>query len=277
MSPPVAWALRYAAIGWPVVPQRRSHKAPLTPHAALDATMDEGTIRAWWRRWPSANVAICCRSLLVVDFDRRHGGDAKLAELVSHYGPLPETPRDESGSGPGSGHFFFRRPAFETKGAIAPGVEIIAGNRLVTVEPSIHASGGRYRWIVPPSFPLAEVPPWLAAFAQRPLPAAPVRYPDENTRERRIERARRYAARMDPAISGSEGSRATIRAASLVCNGFDLDVDDALDVLSDWNASCAPPWSESELRRKVEQAARYGRIPRGALLGNRPAETRAAE
>jgi Bifunctional DNA primase/polymerase, N-terminal len=63
-------ALHTAAAGWPVLPcypdnpdcptpgKCRECKAPLTPHGVLDATTDPATIRAWWRRWPTANVAI---------------------------------------------------------------------------------------------------------------------------------------------------------------------------------------------------------------------------
>lgn len=57
-------ALRYASCGWPVLPCRPDgtpepdHKAPLTAHGFKDATTDRALIRAWWRRWPTANVAI---------------------------------------------------------------------------------------------------------------------------------------------------------------------------------------------------------------------------
>ena len=60
----LAAALRYAATGWPVFPCTPDgtpvpdHKAPLTPHGFKDATTDSARIRAWWRRWPDANVAI---------------------------------------------------------------------------------------------------------------------------------------------------------------------------------------------------------------------------
>lgn len=59
-----AAALRYAAAGWPVFPcapdgtPEPDHKAPLTAHGFKDATTDPDRVRAWWRRWPDANVAI---------------------------------------------------------------------------------------------------------------------------------------------------------------------------------------------------------------------------
>jgi hypothetical protein len=63
-------ALRYAAAGWPVFPCRpdnprcphvekcRVCKTPLTGHGFQDATTDPAVIRAWWARWPGANVGI---------------------------------------------------------------------------------------------------------------------------------------------------------------------------------------------------------------------------
>ena len=48
--------------------------------------------------------------------------------------------------------------------------------------------------------------------------------------------------------------------------GFALDEDQALHVLSEWNARCDPPWSPAELLEKLHRAARYGREPVGGLL-----------
>jgi hypothetical protein len=54
----LAAALRYAAAGWPVFPCRPGSKKPLTRRGFTDATTDPAVIRAWWARWPDANVAI---------------------------------------------------------------------------------------------------------------------------------------------------------------------------------------------------------------------------
>lgn len=51
-------ALRYAAAGWPAFPCRPGSKEPLTRHGFKDASTDPAVIRAWWTRWPDANVAI---------------------------------------------------------------------------------------------------------------------------------------------------------------------------------------------------------------------------
>jgi hypothetical protein len=88
----LAAALRYAAAGWPVFPTRpddpacanpKCHecKAPLTLHGFEDATAEPGTIGAWWRRWPRANVAIATGAPGpdVLDVDVKPDGDGWAA------------------------------------------------------------------------------------------------------------------------------------------------------------------------------------------------------
>lgn len=83
------------------------------------------------------------------------------------------------------------------------------------------------------------------------------------------ERARRYIAAIPPAVAGQHGDTATFRVCCRLVRGFDLEEDDALAVLADWNDACDPPWSEPDLRAKLQAARRYGREPVGGLLGER--------
>jgi Bifunctional DNA primase/polymerase, N-terminal len=70
-------ALDYAGRGWPVFPCLAGRKEPLTAHGKDDATTDAATIRAWWTRWPSANVAIRTGAPAadVLDIDVRENGN----------------------------------------------------------------------------------------------------------------------------------------------------------------------------------------------------------
>jgi hypothetical protein len=90
--------------------------------------------------------------------------------------------------------------------------------------------------------------------------------PRLNTKPDVIERARRYLAAIPPAIMGRHGDAATFRACCRLVRGFNLGDDDALFILNEWNARCEPPWSEDELRKKIQAARRYGREPVGGLL-----------
>lgn len=82
----------------------------------------------------------------------------------------------------------------------------------------------------------------------------------------RVERARAFLDRADPAIAGQHGDQQTFRLCCRVVRGFALSDEEAVNVLSDWNARCVPPWSEPELHQKVANARRYGREPQGGLL-----------
>lgn len=110
-----------------------------------------------------------------------------------------------------------------------------------------------------------------AALAAVPPPAAPGAPPRSGPRPVAsgvdpYDRAKAYLAKCSGAVSGSGGHNQTFIIASRLVRGFALSTDDAYALLCDWNQRCSPPWSERELRRKVEQAARQGRMVEGDLL-----------
>ena len=84
----------------------------------------------------------------------------------------------------------------------------------------------------------------------------------------RLSRPRAYVAKLPPGISGSNGHGATFYAACILVQGFALDEEDALCLLREYNARCAPPWTERELLHKIKDAARKAdpSRPRGYLL-----------
>jgi Bifunctional DNA primase/polymerase, N-terminal len=112
------------ATGWPVFPIRPDNpacpaiadpdlrcecKAPLTEHGFKDATTDPAVIRAWWRRWPDANLAVATGApgpdVLDVDVTRGGSGWAALsrlkrAGLLTGARMLVRTPR-------GGAHIYF--------------------------------------------------------------------------------------------------------------------------------------------------------------------------
>lgn len=80
-----------------------------------------------------------------------------------------------------------------------------------------------------------------------------------------IERARAYLARMPVSVQGQGGSTAAFNAALALVKGFNLPESEAMPLLSEWNAQCLPPWSESDLRHKLKSAAASNK-PCGYLL-----------
>ena len=112
-------ALAYAAAGWPVVPLHVADpvrgcscrtgkgcghpgKHPRTRHGVNDAARDPKQIRAWWEKWPDANIggATGARSgFIVVDEDPRNGSAESVSQLETRYGPLSPTRTHRTGGG----------------------------------------------------------------------------------------------------------------------------------------------------------------------------------
>lgn len=127
--------------------------------------------------------------------------------------------------------------------------------------------GGEFRSVRLNGDPL-NVDWWLA----KPDPTAHVPVP-HTSRERSEtdieENARRYIARMPPAISGSQGHKATFDVAVALACGFSLSEDATFRVLwNDYNPRCQPPWSEPALRHKAKGAAASVRVGRGYLIND---------
>jgi putative DNA primase/helicase len=99
----------------------------------------------------------------------------------------------------------------------------------------------------------------------------PVARPSKTSRppeSRRIERARAYLAKVPPAVAGQRGHDRTFHAACILVQGFGLSVDESRPILAEWNLGCVPPWSDSELDHKLQDAARTETDrPRGFLVG----------
>jgi len=82
-----------------------------------------------------------------------------------------------------------------------------------------------------------------------------------------IIRARAYIAAADGAVSSQGGHDRTFAIACALVKGFDLSTNDALEIISEWNSKCVPPWTEQELAHKIESAnSAADTKPRGYIL-----------
>ena len=104
--------------------------------------------------------------------------------------------------------------------------------------------------------------------ARRARATAPQRRAGRGSARSRIERGQAYLAAVPPAIAGQHGDLRTFQVCCRLARGFSLSDDEALPLLLAWNAHCEPPWTERELRDKLQRARRYGREPVGGLLHN---------
>lgn len=72
--------------------------------------------------------------------------------------------------------------------------------------------------------------------------------------QRTLERARKYIAKMPPAISGQRGHDATFAAACVLVVDFALSVGEAYPLLVEYSERCEPPWTDQELLHKLKSA-----------------------
>lgn len=84
------------------------------------------------------------------------------------------------------------------------------------------------------------------------------------------ERCQKYVDRMPSAVSKQDGHVQALVVARAIFWGFDLSEGDGWPLLLAYNSRCQPPWSESELRRKMTQAMKPtgATKPRGSLANN---------
>ncbi len=139
-------ALRYLERGWSVLPADRMTKRPLVKWEEFQTrlpTPDE--VNLWFTKWPDANVGAVTgkvSNITVLDHD--------ILEL-----PVPVVSRIAAVSGSGGRHYFFRynpipntssrKNATSNKEAL--GYDFRNDGGFIVLAPSIHESGGRYRWL----------------------------------------------------------------------------------------------------------------------------------
>lgn len=173
-SPFLDAALKYARLGFYVLPVKAGRKAPpQTEHGVKDATRDEETICARWRRSPDANVAIATglSGIAVLDADKRNGAAESLPKIGELFREEGLGPTYAVSVTPGGWQLFFLAPSdstlIEALGngctGLFPGIDILAGERYSVAPPSTRSDGG-YRWSRPiesiaalPEFPTALI------------------------------------------------------------------------------------------------------------------------
>lgn len=127
---------------------RRLHKNAVQRYWSPDNVDDE----------PTDNVAVLphLSGLVVVDVDGRDMWDTWMGRV-----DLPDTLTDISPRREGGWHLFYEWDGGYAIRGTVPGTKLeLKRNSLVLMTPSLHKSGGRYRW-VDYEVPVARAPDWL--------------------------------------------------------------------------------------------------------------------
>jgi Bifunctional DNA primase/polymerase, N-terminal len=202
MAAAVEWALAYARAGMAVFPVG-ANKKPLTEHGVKDATTDADQIRAWWARWPHAEIGWAVpASVIVVDLDRKAGADG-LRDFFEHEGIEADAFETAIAVTPSAGLHL----VFDAKGAPYRNGVRVNGSAIdlrtiggYIVLPRV---GNGRSWLKPLSTTLAPAPAWV-----------PVKPPDAPAGEAKpftgkaspdaLDALKRACAAIEAAVNGAQ-------------------------------------------------------------------------
>lgn len=254
-------ALEIAGRGWPVFPchtitkggrcscgeecGKSAGKHPRTEHGLKDATTSEKIIRAWWRTWPDANLALAtggtAPEVLDADLKETVSGLETLADLQLKHGPMPETLSQHTGGG-GRQYFFKPSGKVRNKVAFAPGLDTRGAGGYVILPPSRHLSGKIYEWANGLT-DLADWPVWLL---------------DEILRGQSNAEP---GAKLDPCsiLAGVPEGQRDARLFQYACRlrAKNMARQEAELLALEAARNCTPPFPEAEARAKIESAWKY--------------------
>ncbi|WGF89892.1 bifunctional DNA primase/polymerase [Marinivivus vitaminiproducens] len=157
-------AHQLASVGWHVYPTVIGRRKPAIRDWPNAATIKPEQIKAWWGRWPDANVGVSTKKsrLIGIDLDGERGADS-AHDWMEEYGPLPACPSVTTRRGC---HLYFRAPEGvmirSSQSKIAPGVDVLAVG--ATMPPSVRDGVQAYHWqpgLAPWEIETPELPDWL--------------------------------------------------------------------------------------------------------------------
>lgn len=244
------FALHYASKGWPVFPLHsiahekctcgnfacgRAGKHPRTENGLSGASTDSEVVRAWWRKWPQANIGLRTgNGLVVIDVDPRHGGTEGLAAAQQEHGALSNTL--ESSTGGGGRHLLFSvtEEVRNSAASLANGVDVRGDGGYIVAPPSVHISGGSYSWAN--SAEIEPLPAWVLSVLSKPRAPLPL-VPDNVIHGERNKTLFRYGAK----LRGQGFEYAEIFAALKAMN----------------ENRCRPPLDVAEVHTIANSASKY--------------------
>ncbi len=264
---PLQTALRLAKHGIPAFPCRADTKRPYTEHGFKDATTDATLIRAWWKRWPMALVAIPtgkASGRVILDLDNKtgeHEGQRSLERLETEHGELPDTPQAITRT-QGSHYYFAAPPGVEvpcSAGKLGEGIDVRGDGGYVIVPGSVG-----YEWDAahhPADVPLAQIPDWLLG--------------------KMLQGNSTKAARTDaPATVPPGGRNAYLTSVGGGVRRAGCDEEEIYAVLEIRNRNvCTPPLPDSEVKEIARSLVRYepSEVPRVPALTRTERDLRAMQ
>lgn len=247
-------ALKYQSYGWHVFPVHTIRdgkcscghadcenpgKHPMTRNGLTDASNDIEQIKAWWAKWPDANIGVVTGALsgiVVIDIDNHLEARGFLEK-----NEFPNTAMQRTGRAGGNGrHIIYKHPGVPIKSwsKKIPGIDSRGEGGYFIAPPSLHASGNRYEWMTDPELvEIADCPQFWIDVCQKKEQA-------------------KMTAGDDIWPEGGRNNRMTSEVGKW--RRMDVDFDFALANAQRINLQkCSPPMSEEEVERIVKSVYRY--------------------
>jgi hypothetical protein len=224
-----------------IIPIEARGKKPLISWAEYQQRRAGWEEREEWKnKFPGCNWGLVTgkiSGLVALDFDGEEGYALRKEKNV--YGAIPT---NLTGKGC---HCLFRHPDREIRNGarLLPGLDVRGDGGYIVIPPSIHPSGKKYGWQIPPWMvpDLPELPEWVWPLVDRSNGnGAPPTVSNESTRDG-----------LPPgAAKGTRNATATRVAGQLFRKG--LSEAAVIAVIREWNKKNCPPLSEKELLQVVQ-------------------------
>ena len=191
--------------------------------------------------------------IIVVDAD----SEDAVAYMDKHH-PSPWRVTTSRGQ-----HFYFKHPGIKVKNGVhllGMALDVRGDGGYVIAPGSTHPSGHIYEPIGDWSIfnvdllPLFD-PSWVAA-------------EDKKTNKlSNIDKAIEYLKTTSISTEGDGGDIQAFKIAAFILDKYKLDHENILNLmLSYWNNRCIPPWSEDDLKIKIENAFKYSNNSKNSMF-----------
>lgn len=222
-------------------------KVPLTRNGCKDATTDAAQIKAWWQKYPNANIGLATGSVsqnvfvidLDIDEDRGIDGYHSLEDWQREHGDFPETWTAITGRG--GYHLYYRgNGKIKNRAGIIDGVDIRGNGGYVVAPPSIHKNGNRYEWeYSPDEFEIAKADNNVEYFLNH----------DDHRQSASFT--------MPNIVSAGQRNQMLFRFACMMQAKGASDQSVFAATMAENESSCSPPLTEQEVRIIVSSATKY--------------------
>lgn len=272
-------ALELARRGFHVIPIPKNKKAPVIENWVELAANDPEKVKELWTNPPPTkfkmrqpfNIGISMKTfngsegyLVAIDIDNKDGkkGWEQIKKWEAQGLVFPPTYMQITPTE--GGHLILRTkiPLTNSVCELGEGIDIRGvGGQVLGVGSLINGK----KYILARDVEPAWAPDWFINLCnvQRPK-QEPIAAVIDLDRERVVKRAAHFLDHEAPiALEGDGGTTQTYKVAAEL-KDFGLSIEDTLDLMTEWNERCQPPWNIEDLVKIINCAFQYGKNARGS-------------